>query len=329
MRPQELISLLSKTIPIKLPILIKGAPGIGKSDIVAQAADEASANLIIDHPVVADPTDAKGLPAVVEGEAVFLPFGNLKKWMNAKTLTVVLLDDFGQAPAMVQAAYMQPILAREVAGHKISPHVVFIVATNRREDKAGVTGILEPVKSRFATIVELIPNVDDWCAWALANKVPPELVAFVRFRPELFMAAGAPTNDIVNRPSPRTITNLGKLFTAGLDGLEVLAGAAGQGFAAEFIGFVKVFQSLPSIDAILISPEKAPVPEEPAALYAVATALASRISVNNAGRVIKYATRLPDEFGVLCLCDGLRREPKAAENRDFIKWATSHQDLLA
>ena len=73
------------------------------------------------------------------------------------SLPYSFLDDLGQAPMSVQAAAMQLILARRINGFKISDKVIFMAATNRREDKAGVTGILEPVKSRFAWIVELVP----------------------------------------------------------------------------------------------------------------------------------------------------------------------------
>jgi hypothetical protein len=328
MRPAELSALLSKTIPARLPVLIKGAPGVGKTDIVTAAAEAAGANLVLMHPVVSDPTDFKGLPAVVGGKADFLPFGELSALMSAKTDTVAFLDDLGQAPAVVQAAAMQLILARQINGHKISDKVVFCAATNRREDKAGVTSILEPVKSRFATIVELAVNLDDWSKWALAHNVPPEVVAFCRFRPNLFAEPGAPTNDIVNRPCPRTITHLAKLYSIGIRELAPLAGAAGQGFATEFVGFIRIWQSLPSIDGILTAPDKAPVPEEPAALYAVATALAVRATAENAGRIIKYATRLPDEFGVLCVKDMLHRCPAAANNREFIKWGADKSELL-
>ena len=38
MRPSELTTFLAAAIPARLPVLITGAPGIGKSDIVAQAS---------------------------------------------------------------------------------------------------------------------------------------------------------------------------------------------------------------------------------------------------------------------------------------------------
>ena len=332
MRPKELFELLKVTIKAGLPVLIKGAPGVGKTDVGKQATEAVGAGLYIFHPAVSDPCDYKGQPAVVKGKdgkmtAEFLPYGDLRALIEVTRPTVAFIDDLGQAPAVVQAAAMQLILGRRVNGHRISDEVVFIAATNRREDRAGVTGILEPVKSRFATIVELEVHVDDWCAWALRNNVPSELIAFIRFRPQLLMT-GFATNDIVNHPCPRTVTFAGKLFSAGLRSHEALKGAVGDGFASEFLGFVKVWESLPSLDGILLDPIAASVPTEPAAVFAVAVGLARLTTSQNAARVVKYAQRLPEEFGVLCVRDALRVCPQTSNNREFIEWATDHQEAL-
>ena len=91
------------------------------------------------------------MPFVTDGQAEFLPFGDLRALIQADKDTVFFLDDLGQAPPTVQAAAMQLILARRINGHHVSDSVTFIAATNRKQDKAGVSGILEPVKSRFAT----------------------------------------------------------------------------------------------------------------------------------------------------------------------------------
>jgi hypothetical protein len=61
-----------------MPVLIKGAPGTGKTDIVTSACCKAGVELIISHPVgVDEPIDYKGLPALRDGHAEFLPFGAL------------------------------------------------------------------------------------------------------------------------------------------------------------------------------------------------------------------------------------------------------------
>jgi MoxR-like ATPase len=330
MKPTQLIDLLARLIPAGLPCLIKGAPGIGKSDIVEQAAKLAQAELIISHPVTSDPTDFKGLPYASDGEAHFLPFGDLNLLIKAQARTVFFLDDLGQAPPAVQAAAMQLILARRINGHHVSPLVTFVAATNRRQDRAAVSGILEPVKSRFATIVELEPDLTDWTRWALSAGLPTELIAFIRFRPEL-LHKFTPSPDITNSPCPRTVAYVGRLMQAGMPAeleYEAYAGAAGEGFAAEFVGFLRIFRELPDPDAVLLNPQAADVPSKPAALYALCGALARKASAQNADRLFTYANRLPAEFSTLLMLDSAHLCPAVQKTRGFIDWQVKHQDIM-
>ncbi|GAF99527.1 unnamed protein product, partial [marine sediment metagenome] len=87
MSPKQLKSILLVAMSNGMPVLIKGAPGVGKSDIVARVAKELKMELILSHPVVSDPTDYKGLPGIVDGKAEFLPFGDLRQLMEAKKPT--------------------------------------------------------------------------------------------------------------------------------------------------------------------------------------------------------------------------------------------------
>jgi hypothetical protein len=329
---KQLAVLLEKAIKHRKPVLITGSPGVGKSDVVMQAAAAAKAELIISHPVVSEPVDYKGLPWVKEGaeEATFLPFGDLAALIKAKKPTVYFLDDLGQAPKTVQAAAMQLLLARRINGHKVADCVTFIAATNRKQDKAGVEGILEPVKSRFTFIVELQSDVDSWTEWALEHDVPTELVAFIRFRPAL-LHDFKPAADITNSPCPRTVVNAGEVLKLDLPEdleYEALCGAAGIGFATELVAFLKIVRQLPSPDAVLMQPDTAVVPTGPATLYALCGALARKASEQTSNNLFRYANRLPDEFSVLLAKDSLKREPKIVNSRGYIVWASKHKDVL-
>lgn len=336
MKPSQLISHLTTSIRQGRKTLIKGAPGVGKSDIVETAAKAASADLILSHPAVSDPTDYKGMPAVNAAgtEAHFLPFGDLNALIQATRPTVCFLDDIGQAPHGVQAALMQLILARQVNGHRISDHVVFVGATNDSSHRAGVHSILEPVKSRWSTIVSLEPDLDDWCSWALGpGDMPAELIGFIRFRPEL-LSKFEPTRELTNSPSPRTVAECGRWLKDWGPNLpnyahEVLAGAAGAGFAAELLGFLKIYQQLPNIDQILMDPSRAPVPTEPAALYAVVAALTRRFTKTSAHSCFTYAARLPKEHEMLLVKDAQRVNPDLRTAREFTQWAIKHGSFLS
>lgn len=328
MSPKQLLSFATQAIENSWPFLVVGATGIGKTDIIHSAADAADVECMVSHPVISDPTDYKGLPGVVNGQAEFLPYGDLRRMIEATEPLFVFFDDLGQAADAVQKPLMQILRARRIGDRKISDYVRFGAATNRRQDKAGVTSILEPVKSRFATIVELVVTTEEWCHWALENDLPMEVVAFNRFRPGLMMDPGAPTNDIVNRPSPRTVANMAMLFAAGITDLEILGGSVGVGYATEFVGFTKVFQELPTTDEVKKDPKGAKVPTNPAALYAITTALAASATVHDAGKCITYFNRLADVFNIMGVRDLYRANPKIAQTREFVDWATKHQDVL-
>lgn len=326
LKPMEVSTLLKACIPARMPVLLTGKPGVGKTELVEGATRACHAHLLLSHPVTSDPTDAKGLPAKIsDTEAAFLPFGDLLTAMRATESTVWFLDDLGQAPASVQAAFMQLILARQINGHKIPDCVTFIAATNRRADKAGVAGILEPVKSRFDTIVEVDADKDSWCNWAIGKGLPASLIAFIRFRPDLLSAFVA-SADMTNSPTPRTWYNLSKVEALKLPAAiehVAMAGSVGEGAASEYLAFRKMAASLVSIDAILAAPDKAALPKKPSEAYAISTGLASRANDKTLGRIGVYLTRLAEdgqgEFSALAIRDCIRRTPALANTSTYVE----------
>ncbi len=342
--PGQMTLVLKSLIPEHEPILIKGHPGVGKTDIVKQAVKDLKADCLICHPVVDEPTDYKGIPWVTkdkttkEEHAEFLTYGNLRKMIEAKRLMVVFLDDFGQAVPTVQAAAMQLLLAREINGKPISPHVTFIAATNFKSDRAGVTGLLEPVKSRFTTILHLQPNHTDWIEWALVNDMPMPLISFMNYKPT-FLTSFEATSDITNTPCPRTIANLGRLMNIGMpDDIEfqIFAGAAGQGFAIEFAGFLRLVRHLPDPELALQNPDSVKIPTEPDIRHALTSVLAEKIAMhkNKATFPIRMrsfcriAERLPAEFAMFMMTMATKRNPKIMETKEYINWLANNQDIM-
>lgn len=335
MYAKQLEGLLTFMFKENLPVLIKGTPGIGKSDIVAQAAAKLGYELIISHPVVADPTDYKGLPFAIkdhnnESKAVFLPFGDLKRLLDATKPLLYFLDDLGQATPAVQSAVMQLLLARQINGHKISPEVRFVAATNGRKDKANVNGILEPVKSRFASIVELEVSTKDWVLWAHANKLPHQVISFIEFKPEMLNNFVA-TRDIENTPNPRTVTFVAKMVAAGLPPeiqFEAVKGAAGEAFAHEYLAFIKCYMELPTVSEIIAAPESAKVPQNVSGRFAITGALVDAMDEKTLGSIIKYLKRLGNELTVAALKNAVARKPAISSNKVFIDWAMANGHLF-
>src|SRR5262249_51803774 len=158
-----------------------------------------------------------------------------------------------------------------------------------------VSGILEPVKGRMVTMLEVEAHIDDWCAnYAYPKKISPELIAFLRWRSPL-LNKFEPTSDMKNSPTPRNWSSVAEMMTWDLDPeleYECFAGAVGEGATGEFMSFRRIWRSKPNIDAILLNPRTAALPadgvDQLSTLYAVSVGLANRATIDNFDRISIY-----------------------------------------
>lgn len=349
MKPSQIRTLLNTLIPAGEPVLLVGPPGIGKSDVASAVTSALNYDLIITHPVVEDPTDYKGMPAVVQGDggptASFLPFGELNRMLSATVPTVVMMDDLGQAPPAVQAAVMQLILARQINGQRISDKVSFIAATNRREDRAAVTGFIAPLLDRFTCVVPIEFDLDEWVAWGIRNSMPVELLAFARLQPTAILgyqqdpagtwggaerpAAPRGGKEMRKSATPRSVAGLGRLVNLGILDLDTLAGAAGEAFATAFVAFHRTWREIPDRNEIYLNPDSVPVPERPDVRYALMGSLAFGANPGNFDQTVRYLARVPLEFSVACMKDAVARHPELAKSQAFIRWTVEHSEAFS
>ena len=90
---------------------------------------------------------------------------------------------------------------------------------------------------------------------------------------------------------------------------------------ADFMGFMKLYESVPDIDALIAKPDAADVPSDPAVLYAICAALSARASKGNVSNVIKYLSRIPQkEFAAFALKDAVNRDGGIKQVEAFRKW---------
>jgi hypothetical protein len=109
---------------------------------------------------------------------------------------------------------------------------------------------------------------------------------------------------------------------------ECFKGAVGEGAAAEFVGYLRIFRKLPNPDNILLNPTHGEVPTDPATLYALAGSLAHRVTPAAMDRFVTYLERMPAEFSVLAMSMACRRDTALTASSGFNRWCVKHQNVL-
>lgn len=325
MKAAAIASALRTLVAARQPVFVWGGPGIGKSAVVRQLAADLAIPLQDVRAVLLDPVDLRGLP--------FLGTDGRSKWATPEFLPqegsgILFLDELNAAPAMVQAGCYQLVLDRKLGEYTLPKDWAIIAAGNRDSDRAVTTRMPTPLRNRFVHL-EFEVDLQEWSKWAIQSGVRAEVIAFLRFRQELLSAFDRDANAF---PSPRSWEFVSRILDSTPDPSiehELFAGAVGTGAATEFSAFLRMFRELPNIDAILLNPLKEPVPENAAAQYAVASALARCASDMNFDRVCLYLDRMPTEFSVLCVRDASLRQPGIRHTASYTKWAIENHHVLA
>jgi hypothetical protein len=298
--------------------LIVGSSACGKTSCVKEASFEMDCEYEADHPAFNDPTDVKGLPWPDRSgdKAGHVPFALYKKLIDATKPIVFCIDDLGQGTAAVQASYMPLLFDRKIGNHKISDQVVIFATTNKKTDRAGVSGLLEPVKSRFGTIFNLGIDGNEWIQWAIKNDCDPSVIAYHKFWEgkggdwsHLYKFVA--TADMTNSPNYRGWASVGlnlmKMNLPGRTRRIAIAGAIGSEESTNFMDYLETVNKIPSIDSILRDGKNGQVPDEPGILFATVCALVYRVLPKQMQHFADYVLKLNDagraEFAAVMMKD--------------------------
>ena len=344
MRPAHLLTVIEKEFSSAdtghhTPVMLWGAPGVGKSQMVAQIAESHNVPLIDIRLSQMEPSDLRGIPFRVDEFvewAVPSMLPNLKRHGKSG---ILFLDEITSAPPSVSAAAYQLILDRKLGEYEVPEGWAIIAAGNRQGDRGVTYSMPAPLANRFSHY-EVEINLDDWVAWAYDNGIDERIIAFLRFRQDLLFEFDAAQNPVAF-PSPRSWEFAHRALQKFDESSNLLLGAlqacVGKAAGIEVKAFVDSLDQMPDLDAI-VKGEDVAAPKEIDLQYAVATALVGRAirakETDEAmivhGNILNYASKLPQrEMGVMMVSDMHRAVGQDIFSvPEFAAWADKIADIM-
>lgn len=318
---QELYKQLEVLLQTDTPVFIHGSPGIGKSYIVNDIAQSHNLSLIDVRLSQLDAVDLRGIPIISNEQTKWMPPVFLPTDENSEG--ILFLDELNSAPLSVQAAIYQLVLDRKIGEYTLPKGWRIVCAGNKIDDKGIVFKLPSPLINRMIHIV-LEAKFDDFKVWAIQNEIHPFIVGFLGFRPDL-LSSEVPSSTETNPAfcTPRAWAMLSKIIKSHSDINAInpiVYGTVGYAAGIEFLSFVKVYKTLPDIDAILEGKIDT-VPQEPSALYALCAAIIEKYrSTQQANNLFEYAKVMPVEFNVMLIKDLITKDEDIAELESFDSW---------
>ena len=248
----------------KIPVMLLGAPGIGKTAAVNDFAKEIGADLV-------DVRLSAETPGSFEGKDYISPeTGDLKKarawWLkrideNQKNdvPTVLFFDEYTNAPDALQQLAYSPFNERRLHGTSFDyklrngkPGLYVFGAGNRVEDETGAREMVYASKTRVFT-VDFEVSAKEWIKWAEENDIDPKIRAFIYANPDALLEKPS-----TGTACPREWANLSYAMAEGVPYRQAALGTVRGAHEAKFCAFYNDSALCPTIEEIVSGTAKKP-----------------------------------------------------------------------
>jgi hypothetical protein len=292
------VRVLSVALEANIPVLLLGAPGVGKTTIVESIAKAKGWPCKTIIASLHDPTDFLGLPLARGDRTAFLPPEWAVELLSAEE-GILFFDEFTLAPPAIQAATLRVVLEGTVGSLRLPPGIRRIAAGNPEAETEAAWNLTPPMRNRFM-VLHVRPAIQEVVDYFLGGggalsipsvkenwkeRVPEKkaLVASFLIRNPSLLYTEETSKRVGQFPSPRAWEKVA-IFLAAAEGAltdeEVflgVSGLVGEGEAVEFMNFI-AHMDIPSPEELLSG--KAKLPESEDKLLVALNAIASYVTTN-------------------------------------------------
>lgn len=323
MKASDLIPAIEYLLARDLVPFVQGQPGMGKSSIFKQIAEKQGVQLIDFRPALYGIEDLIGLPTF-SPDKLFSSFAT-PSWLPQGGEGIFFIDELPQAMPGMMAALSQFILDRKIGNYTLPPGWKIASAGNRTSDRAATHKRPSHINDRLV-ILDLQYSGADFDEFCRLNAVPTVVRAFAKFNPKALQSFD-PSQEI--NCTPRSMIMASQIIDAPENLLyEMLSGTIGEGTAAEFRGYMKIWNELPDLEMVLKSPTTVRVSDAPDIMYGVSTLLSANATPKTFGKMLQYMTRMPAEFTASFVKDAIRTDAAIVETPEMAAYLTDNKGIL-
>jgi hypothetical protein len=270
---------LRSAFKIKRPVFIWGPPGIGKSELVKQVAEDMQGVVVDIRMAQMEPTDLRGIPYYNReiNKMDWAPPIDLpdQEFASKHKIVILFLDEFNSAAPSVQAAAYQLVLDRRCGKYHLPDNVVIVAAGNRESDKGVTFRMPLPLVNRFLHL-EMRPDFASWHTWAIEHRIHKDVVGYLSFAKNDLCDFNSKSSSRAF-PTPRTWTFVSQVISDEESDTDtqysLIAGAIGEGLATKFMAHRKISDKMPNPMDILQGKVKTLQIKEISAMYSLTTSL--------------------------------------------------------
>ena len=332
MNANKLKENLTALITAQIPVFVWGSPGIGKSSVIRQIAQEQEISCLDLRLSLLDPTDLKGIPFfdAEAQQAVWAAPDFLPKDPDSRG--ILFLDEINTAPPSVQASAYQLVLDRKVGDYTLPAGWSIVAAGNHESDRGVVYRMPPPLANRFVHL-EMEVSFDAWRHWAYQAGIDSRVIGFLHYDAS-WLFRFDPTANQKSFPTPRSWEYVSQILSSPISPsahLDVITGAVGREASTALMAYLKVMDRLPDIDALLAG-EAVEVEEDQALLFALIAGIISHLkrtdSLDAVTYVLRFAMTLPKEFSVMLVKDMQMNAIPVERTAQWETWVEAFAYLL-
>jgi MoxR-like ATPase len=162
------VTLAPAVSAAKLPVLLRGRHGIGKSQVVYQLAASLELPVIERRASQMTEGDLVGLPSIEGNRTTFNPPDWFK--MACEEPAVLFLDEVDRATLEVRQGIFELTDSRKLNGHYLHPETLVFAAINGGEHgESYQVNEMDPAELDRWSVWDLEPTTEDWLNWGKEN----------------------------------------------------------------------------------------------------------------------------------------------------------------